>query len=85
MFISQPHAMPDFTTEDLLLYLYDEMNADQSHQLQTALETDWALKQKYLVLQEATGSLNNTKVLSPRSQTINSILKYAENSLHLSN
>ena len=74
--------MPNFTTEDLLVYMYNEMEPGQSTQLELALQTDWALKQKYLVLKEAERTLQQTPLRSPRVITIDAILRYAEKNLH---
>ncbi len=77
--------MPNFTTEDLLVYMYEEMEEDQSAQLELALQTDWALKQKYLVLMGSEQKLQQTPLRSPRVATVNAILRYAEKNMHLSN
>lgn len=74
--------MPKFTTEDLLLFLYDEMSAGQKKEFEAALHSDWALAQKYQVLKEARSKLNNIKLASPRNKTIASIMQYAEESIH---
>jgi len=74
--------MPKFTTEDLLLFLYDEMSAEQKKEVEAALQTDWALSQKYQVLKEAHNKLKNIKHVSPRNKTISAILQYAEESIH---
>lgn len=75
--------MPKFTTEDLLLFLYDEMSVDQKKEVETALQNDWALEQKYQVLKEAQDKLSRIKLASPRSKTISVIMQYAEESIHL--
>ena len=77
--------MPNFTTEDLLVYLYHEMNPEQSADVEQALQNDWALQQKYQVIKEAQQLLTGTKLLSPRKKTVNKILKYAACNLHFSN
>lgn len=74
--------MPKFTTEDLLLFLYDEMSAEQKKEMEATMQTDWALSQKYQVLKEAYDKFKNIKLASPRSKTIASILQYAEESIH---
>ena len=74
--------MPKFTTEDLLLFLYDEMSTEQKKEIEAAMQTDWALAQKYLVLKEAHDRLNIKKLASPRSKTIAAIMQYAEESIH---
>ena len=74
--------MPKFTTEDLLLFLYDEMSPEQKKEMEAALHADWALAQKYQVLQEAYEKLKRIKLASPRSKTIAAIMQYAEESIH---
>ncbi len=44
--------MPNFTTDDLLLYLYGELDTKQVILIENALQTDWALQQKLQVLKE---------------------------------
>lgn len=77
--------MPNFTTEDLLVYLYEEMEPAKAGELETALRSDWALKQKFDVLKEAQQHLDEIPVASPRLVTLASILSYAEASIHISN
>jgi anti-sigma factor RsiW len=74
--------MPKFTTEDLLLFLYDEMSAERKREMEAILQTDWALAQKYQVLKEAHDRLKSIKLASPRSKTIAAIMQYAEESIH---
>ncbi len=76
--------MPNFTTEDLLLYIYDELEPKQSDLLNLALQTDWALKQKYQILREANEKLFKIKLLSPRNKSITSIVKYAKTAMQFS-
>ena len=77
--------MPNFTTEDLLVYLYDEMKPDQARELEDSLGSDWALHQKYQVFLEARTNLDAQPLYSPRVASVSRILAYAEESLHLSN
>lgn len=77
--------MPNFTTEDLLAYMYNELESKQSTQLEQALQTDWALQQKLQVLTEAQQKLNEMPLLSPRAATVDNILRYAELHSHVSN
>ena len=74
--------MPKFTTEDLLLFLYDEMSAVEKKEMEATLQNDWALAQKYQVLKEAYDRLKSVKLASPRSKTIAAIMQYAEESIH---
>ena len=77
--------MPNFTTEDLLVYMYNETDPQQLTEIESALTNDWALKQKYQVLIEAQERLSQTKLRSPRQHTVDVILKYAGSKMHLSN
>jgi hypothetical protein len=42
--------MNNFTTEDMIRFLYNEMNAEETARLMAALEADWTLKEKFEVL-----------------------------------
>ncbi len=77
--------MPNFTTEDLLAYMYNELESKQSTQLEQALQKEWALKQKLEVLTEAQQQLNEMPLLSPRTTTIENIVRYAELHSQVSN
>lgn len=70
--------MPNFTTEDLILYLYRETSKDQTLAIEKALQSDWTLRDELDALQ-ATGKTLDKVVCSPRRQTIDAILKYARN------
>lgn len=69
--------MNNFTPEDMIRFLYNEMNTEEKNALLRALETDWALREKLEVLKEAIKSLD-TLTFSPRPQAIFSIMQYAE-------
>ena len=69
--------MPNFTTEDLLLYLYSEMNMKQKSELEKELQSNWALQEKYQVMKEAKNRIEKIKQFSPRPQTIDAILQHA--------
>jgi len=77
--------MPNFTTEDLLLYMYNELKPEETSKLESTLQTEWALKQKFQVLSEAEERLNHTRLSSPRSETVNAIMRYAELNVQVSN
>lgn len=70
--------MQNFTTDDLLLYLYGELNPQQSQLLENALQKDWALQQKLLVLKESVDQLEEFRLSKPRTRTIDSVMLYAE-------
>lgn len=67
---------PLFTPEDLLLYIYKESTSEQSQAIEQALQSDWALMEKFKVIQAAIKRLNEFKE-SPRTEAVLNILKYA--------
>lgn len=76
--------MADFTTDDLLLYLYGELDAKQVNLIETALQKEWALRQKLEVLQESMIALDSSRLSQPRAKTIESIIQYAEINVQVS-
>ena len=73
--------MPNFTTDDLLLYLYSELNTTQTTLLEASLKKDWALQQKLEILKESFNLLESTPIKSPRTKTIKALLTYAEKAM----
>ncbi|MFT3909991.1 MAG: hypothetical protein QM737_11230 [Ferruginibacter sp.] len=69
--------MHSFTQEDLLQYLYNETSAEKATAIKEALVNDWDLREKFNFLSSAQQNLETIK-LSPRKQTIDFILNYAE-------
>ena len=69
--------MHNFTNEDLIQYIYNELNKSQRLMLEKELETNWALKEKLRVFTDAKNTLTQTKLFSPRKKTFDSIMKYA--------
>ncbi len=69
--------MNNFTTEDMIRFLYNEMNAEETARLMAALEADWTLKEKFEVLKSSMTNLD-TLHYSPRRKSIDAILQYAE-------
>ncbi|MDX2045989.1 MAG: hypothetical protein SFU87_04340 [Chitinophagaceae bacterium] len=65
-----------FTPEDMIRYLYNEMNAEETMALEKALESDWTLREKFNVLKAAKDSLNTIRY-SPRSQSVAAIMRHA--------
>ena len=68
--------MGNFTPDDLLLYLYNETTPEQAAAIKAALENDWALREKYKVLQESVASLNKP-LLRPSSRSVANIMAHA--------
>jgi hypothetical protein len=71
--------MHDFTPEDLLLYLYKETSTEQTLAIDDELKTNWALREKLGVMKTAMERLNNL-VVSPRTETVLNVLRYASQS-----
>jgi len=69
--------MNNFTIEDMIRFLYNEMSAEETARLMAALETDWTLKEKFEVLKSSMGNLDSLNY-SPRKKAIDAILRYAE-------
>ncbi len=76
--------MNNFTTEDMIRFLYNEMNAEETAQLLAALEADWTLKEKFDVLKSSMDSLDTLRY-SPRRKSIDAIMQYAEDTSHAEN
>ena len=72
--------MNNFTQEDLLQYLYNETSIEKTAAIKAALFTDWNLREKFELLTSAQQNLEVIR-LSPRKQTIDNILNYAEKAL----
>ena len=68
--------MLNYTTEDLILFLYRETSDKETESIREALENDWDLKEKYDVLRNSMQALDKM-VESPRSESIKAILNYA--------
>lgn len=68
--------MMKITSEDLIKYLYNETSEQKSATIQTALQTDWSLREMYEKLLNSQSELKKIK-FSPRRETVNKILDYA--------
>lgn len=73
--------MYSFTTEDLLQYLYNETSNEKSNAIQSAINTDWALREKMEILKASHDQLNQVPVLSPSNKTLENIFNYAEKAI----
>jgi hypothetical protein len=68
--------MHNYTPEDLLRFLYHEMNTEESIALESELSGNWSLREKLAVLKSAQERLNGA-LESPRTEAVLNILKYA--------
>jgi len=70
-------AMTNYTSEDLIQYLYQETSEEETKAIEKALQTDWNLKEEFEAL-EATKQGLDKLIESPRPQSITAILNYAK-------
>ena len=70
--------MVNITQDDLLNYLYGEGSAEKKEHIQQLLETDMDLQERFEVLNTAKRRLNQIKLISPNSRSVDNILNYAE-------
>lgn len=70
-------SMLNSTLEDLVLYMHRELSSAKKAEVEDELQQNWALREKYNVLLDSFNRLNNIKLQSPRRQTINAIMQYA--------
>ncbi len=68
--------MPNFTPEDLLLYLYNETSAEQTRAINAALKKDWTLREKLNVLTISMERLDKI-IVSPRTEVVLTVLNHA--------
>ena len=69
--------MPNFTPEDLLLFLYKETSPKQTAAIDEALKKDWTLCEKLTVLKSSMQRLDKI-VESPRTEVVLNVLNYAK-------
>jgi hypothetical protein len=65
-----------FTPEDLVRYLYQESTPEEAAAIETALQQDWTLREKFEVLRKSVTSLDKGLV-SPRTESVLNVLNYA--------
>jgi hypothetical protein len=65
-----------FTPEDLVRYLYNETSPDKTAAIETALQEDWTLREKFEVLKASAQNLDKITE-SPRTEIILNVLNYA--------
>lgn len=64
------------TTEDLLLYLYNDLPADERTNIEAMLQENWGHREKLQVLKEAKAQLSNTPLEAPHTQSIKNVLDH---------
>lgn len=68
--------MHHYTPEELLLYLYNELSAEQAAAINEELRTNWSLCEKLAVMKTAMERLNSI-VEAPRTEVVLNVLRYA--------
>ena len=71
--------MYNYTPEEILLYLYKESSTELTSAIDADLQTNWSLREKVAVMKTAMERLNNITV-SPRTEVVLNILRYASES-----
>jgi hypothetical protein len=72
--------MSIFTPEDLIRYLYQETSPSDTAAIKEALANDWALQQKFKVMETSVNQLN-TGLYAPRAESILNVLNYARETM----
>ncbi|MBE7171400.1 MAG: hypothetical protein INR73_12465 [Williamsia sp.] len=72
--------MTHYTPEDLIRYLYKETSASENSAIKAALDQDWALKEKFKILESSLKILDKATE-SPRTEVILRILNYAQKTM----
>jgi hypothetical protein len=68
--------MHNYTPEDLIRYLYNEMTTEEAVAIENELANNWPLREKLAVLKAAHQRLDGI-VESPRTEVVLNILKHA--------
>ena len=71
----------NFTTEDLIQYMYKETSTEKTAAIESALTTDYNLREAMDILLASQDQLNKVELVSPRMQTLENIFAYAEKSV----
>ena len=72
--------MSIFTPEDLILYLYQETSPSETTAIKDALASDWALQQKFNVIEASVNQLT-TELYAPRAEVVLNVLNYARETM----
>jgi hypothetical protein len=64
------------TTDDLLLYLYGDLSAEERLCTESVLQQNWGLRERLRVIQEAADQLDSTTLVSPSSDSLLAVLDH---------
>jgi hypothetical protein len=77
--------MPDskvINTDELLLYLYDELDSERKTEVENCIESNWGIREKLNILKDSVKNMQSSlKLKSPRSKTINFLKEFAVKSI----
>lgn len=76
--------MYNYTPEEILLYLYKESSPELTAAIEEELKKNWALREKLAVMKTAMERLNNITV-SPRTEVVLNVLRYASDKEKVTN
>ncbi|MDB5247416.1 MAG: hypothetical protein JWQ40_1810 [Segetibacter sp.] len=71
--------MRNYTTEELIQFLYRETSEEKTRAIEKAVQMDWSLQEKLEALKDSKRGLDSI-VTSPRHQSVMAILNYARTS-----
>ncbi len=74
--------MSIFTPEDLILYVYKETSPSDTASITDAIANDWALQQKFNVIETSVQQLT-TELYAPRAEAVLNVLNYARESMQV--
>jgi hypothetical protein len=74
--------MSIFTPEDLILFAYQETSPSETTSIKDALASDWALQQKYNVIESSVSQLD-TELQTPRAEVVLRVLNYARETMQV--
>ena len=72
--------MSIFTPEDLILFVYQETSPENTASIQHALANDWALQEKFKVIQTSVDQMG-TELYAPRAESVLNVLNYARETM----
>ncbi len=70
----------DFTQNDIIRYIYDDVSSSERSQIAQAIEANWELKEIYNELCQSLNVLNKFKLKSPSQSSIDMILGFSRKS-----
>jgi hypothetical protein len=77
--------MPDLkviNTDELLLYLYNELDSARKTEVENCIESNWGIREKLNILRDSVKNMQSSlKLKSPRSKTVNFLKECAAKSI----